>query len=122
LIAAVALLYSTTHGMAVQIKRLREQVDPHWRRGISYLKIGLRWLRGVVNKGRQLLIPVPLLMSDPQPCFSSKKTKEVLQQNLVLSNSLVTLQSCIEYRIAKMCQAISCASSTIFVLYLDPSE
>jgi len=75
-VAAVALLYSTTHGMAVHIKGLREQVDPHWRRGISYLKIGLRWLKGVVHKGRQLLMPVPLLMSDPQPCFSSKKAQK----------------------------------------------
>ncbi|WP_262561151.1 hypothetical protein [Acaryochloris sp. CCMEE 5410] len=40
LIAAVALLYSTTQGMAVHIKGLRQQVDPHWHRGISYLKIG----------------------------------------------------------------------------------
>jgi hypothetical protein len=72
----VALLYSITHGMAVQIKGLREQVDPHWRRGISYLKIRLCWLKGIVNKGRQLLMPVPLLMSDPQPCFSSKKAQK----------------------------------------------
>ena len=76
LVAAVALLYSTTHGMAVQIEGLREQVDPHWRRGISYLKIGLRWLKGVVNKGRQLLTPVPLLINDPQPCFASKKAEK----------------------------------------------
>lgn len=41
-------------GMAVQLLRLGRQVDPHWFRGLSYLKIGLRWLKGVVNKGRQL--------------------------------------------------------------------
>lgn len=76
LVAAVALLYSTTHGMAVQIEGLREQMDPHWRRGISYLKIGLRWLKGVVNKGRPLLMPVPLLINDPQPCFASKKARK----------------------------------------------
>jgi len=34
----LALLYGTTQGM-VQIQALRQQVDPHWRRGISYLKI-----------------------------------------------------------------------------------
>ena len=37
LVAAVALLYGTTQGMAVQIAGLRQQVDPHWRRGLSYL-------------------------------------------------------------------------------------
>ena len=41
--AAVALLYGTTQGMAAQIAGFRQQVDPHWRRGLSYLKIGLRW-------------------------------------------------------------------------------
>jgi len=61
--------------MAVQIAGLRQQVDPHWRRGLSYLKIGLLWLKGVLNKGRLLLTPVPLLPNDPQPCFSSKKAK-----------------------------------------------
>lgn len=75
LVTAVALLYSTTQGMAVQLEGLRQQVDPHWHRGISYLKIGLRWLKGVVNKGRQLFMPVPLLSKDPQPCFASKKAE-----------------------------------------------
>jgi len=73
LVAAVALLYATTQGMAVQLEGLRRQVDPHWQRGISYLKIGLRWLKGVVSKGRQLLMPVSLLPKDPQLCFASKK-------------------------------------------------
>ena len=76
LVAAVALLYSTTQGMAVQIAGLRQQVDPHWRRGLSYLKIGLRWLQGVLNKGRQLLTPIPLLPNDPQPCFASHKARQ----------------------------------------------
>lgn len=72
LVAALALLNATTQGMAVQIAGFRRQVDPHWQRGISYLKIGLRWLKGVVHKGRQLLNPIPLLPQDPQPCFASK--------------------------------------------------
>ncbi|XQQ07129.1 MAG: hypothetical protein EDM05_59455 [Leptolyngbya sp. IPPAS B-1204] len=75
LVAAIALLYATTHGMAVQLAGVRQQVDPHWRRGLSYLKIGLRWLKGVLHKGRQLLMPVPLLPNDPQPCFASKRAQ-----------------------------------------------
>jgi len=75
LVAALALLYATTQGMSVQIAGLRQQVDPHWRRGISYLKIGLRWLQGVVYKGRQLLSPIALLPQDPQPCFASKRAE-----------------------------------------------
>jgi hypothetical protein len=75
LVAAIALLFATTQGMAVQLAGLRQQVDPPWRRGISYLKIGLRWLRGVRHKGRTLLPCVPLLPQDPQPCFASLKAK-----------------------------------------------
>lgn len=70
-VTAVAMLDATTQGMAVQLEGLRRQVDPHCQRGISYLKSGLRWLKGVMNKGRQLLMPVPLLPRAPQPCFAS---------------------------------------------------
>ena len=75
LIAAVALLHATTTGMTVQIAGLRTTVDPHWQRGLSYLKIGLRYLRGVINKGRILLVPIPLFSKDPEPCFASKKAQ-----------------------------------------------
>ncbi len=76
LVVALAILFATSQGMAVQIKGLRTQVDPHWKRGLSYLKIGLRWLKGVINKGRELFAPITLLNKDPQPCFASKKAKE----------------------------------------------
>lgn len=76
LIVALALLFATVHGMTVQIQGLRRQVDPHWKRGLSYLKIGLRWLKGVLHKGRDLLSPLPLLSSDPEPCFASKKARK----------------------------------------------
>ena len=75
LVAAVAILYDTTQGMAVQLDGLRTQVAPHWMRGISYLNIGLRWLKGTVNKGRPLLKPITLFTVDPKPCFASKKAE-----------------------------------------------
>ena len=85
LVTAIALLYATTQGMAVQIAGLRTQVNPHWRRGLSYLKIGLRYLRGVVNKGRSLLFPRPLLPQDPQPCFASLKAQEDYYHSILFS-------------------------------------
>ncbi len=75
LVAALAILYATTQGMAVQMAGLRQRVDPHWQRGISYLKIGLRWLQGVLHKGRELLTPIPLLSQDPQRVFASKQAE-----------------------------------------------
>ena len=85
LVVALALLFATTQGMAVQIQGLRTQVDPHWKRGLSYLKIGLRWLKGVLNKGRTFLSPIPLLTQDPQPCFASKKAKKQYYDAILFS-------------------------------------
>ncbi len=76
LIVALALLFATCHGMTLQLKGLRTQVDPHWKRGLSYLKIGLRWLKGVLSKGRDLFFPTTLLSDDIQPCFASRKAKK----------------------------------------------
>ena len=76
LVVALALLFATAHGMTIQLNGLRTQVDPHWKRGLSYLKIGLRWLKGVLHKGRTLFSPVALFYQDTQPCFASKKAKK----------------------------------------------
>ena len=76
LVVALALLFATVHGMAVQVKGLRQRVDPHWKRGLSYLKIGLRWLKGVFFKDRDLFSPLTLSYQDTQPCFASKKAKK----------------------------------------------
>lgn len=76
LVVALALSFATCQGMAVQLKGLRTRVDPHWNRGISYLKIGIRWLNGVLHKGRDLLAPIALCSHIPQLCFASKKAKK----------------------------------------------
>ncbi len=41
----------------------------------AILLIGLRWLQGVLHKGRELLTPIPLLSQDPQPVFASKQAE-----------------------------------------------
>jgi hypothetical protein len=75
LIAAIAILSATCQGMAVQVAQLQQQVDPHWQRAISYLKIGWRWLQGVLHQARELLSFVPLLPQGPQPIFASKRAE-----------------------------------------------
>ena len=75
LIVAVSLLFATVYGMNIQVQGLRRKVDPHWRRGLSYLKIGLRWQSAVLHKGRDLLNPRSLSRHDPEPCFASKKAQ-----------------------------------------------
>ena len=55
LVVAIAILDSTIMGTTVHLSGLRQQIDIHYSRGLSYLKIGLRWLRGSIHKGRKLL-------------------------------------------------------------------
>jgi hypothetical protein len=57
LVAAVALLYGTAQGMAVQIAGLRQQVDPHWRRGISYLAHWTALAQGRSAQGTKIAHP-----------------------------------------------------------------
>jgi hypothetical protein len=92
LIVAIALLFATQQGISVHLSGLRRQVDTHWDRGLSYLKIGLRWLVGVVHKGRSSLPLSPLLSSDPLPCFPSRKKR--LLSSLCLSFDLVSTIIC----------------------------
>jgi hypothetical protein len=36
----------------------------------------LRWLQGVITRGRQLLFPQALLAADPEPYFASKPAEQ----------------------------------------------
>lgn len=85
LIVAVAILYSTIMGTTVQLSGLRQQVDIHYSRGLSYLKIGLRWLRGTIHKGRKLLQLLPLPNRDPERCFASRQAEADYYEQLLFS-------------------------------------
>jgi hypothetical protein len=75
LVVAISILFATLTGMAVHQSGSRSQVDAHFRRGLSYLKIGLRWLVGIVHKNRPFLRLDHLFSGDPAPCFASRKAR-----------------------------------------------
>jgi hypothetical protein len=45
LIVALATVHFLSTGLGVVRAKLRRWVDTHWDRGLSYFKIGWRWLR-----------------------------------------------------------------------------
>ena len=68
LVVAVATLLLVSQGTDVVNKGRRRWVDPHWLRGLSYLKIGWRWVKQAIHQGYRLsrrfaLSPAP----DPEP-------------------------------------------------------
>lgn len=74
LILATATLYLVSTGVSVVTLGLRRLVDSHWQRGLSYFKLGWRWLDYALTHAQGLLRfpwldPAP----DPAPVSASKK-------------------------------------------------
>jgi hypothetical protein len=73
-ILALATAYLVSTGVAVDTLGFRPLVDTHWRRGLSYLKIGWRWCEYALANQKWLhhilwLPPMP----DFEPVIASWK-------------------------------------------------
>ena len=81
LVVAIAVLVSSLQGYAVSLDGLRHQVDPHWQRGMSFVRIGLKWLQQVVaNAGRSFRTWIPIPLRDLEPCIPSRGVQRRKQQ------------------------------------------
>ncbi len=73
----IATLYLVSQKIEVAREEKRTILDPHWNRGMSYFKIGWRWIRKSFLKGYDIIKEFCL---DPAPNFepaiSSKKQFE----------------------------------------------
>ena len=77
LVLAVATLYLTLQGTAIVAAQKRQQVDVHFYRGMSYLKIGWAWVKSYLRKGWTLFSVVPLQTNiDPEPAMASRNQDE----------------------------------------------
>ncbi len=73
LVVAIAVLVGILQGYAVSQEGLRHQVDLHWQRGMSFMKIGVRWFQeAVANAGRTLLDWIPIPQKKLEPCVPSR--------------------------------------------------
>lgn len=65
---AVATLFLTIQGQKVVESGKRRYVDPHWFRGLSYMKIGWEWVKSSISRGFRLISQLYLSgESDPDP-------------------------------------------------------
>lgn len=68
LVLSVALLLLVSEGLQLVDNGLRRQVDPHWHRGLSYLKIGLRAVQYALSRGQAVFACLSLHGgADPAP-------------------------------------------------------
>jgi hypothetical protein len=73
-VLAVATLFLVSQGTEVVEQNQRRQVDPHWFRGQSYLKIGWNWIRQALHKGWNIISGFRLSGEpDPEPAKASQK-------------------------------------------------
>ena len=78
---ATATLYLVVQGSEVVAQGRRREVDPHWFRGSSYLKIGWQWLKHALSKGWQLIACWRLRGGeDPDPAMASRRQYETSQR------------------------------------------
>ncbi|QYO64558.1 transposase [Leptolyngbya sp. 7M] len=73
-VIALTMLFLVLQGMNVVTSGNRRQVDAHWNRGMSYLKIGWNWIRLAITQQWKIQV-YPFLSSlpDPQPAIASKR-------------------------------------------------
>lgn len=86
LILAVATLHCTSVGVGVVKAKLRRWVDTHWDRGMSYLKIGWKWLRQQYRQGWTTFLPFAIdPASDPEPDVASRRKAAQPKRQWVVS-------------------------------------
>lgn len=76
-VIALTMLFLVLQGVQVVASGQRRQVDAHWKRGMSYLKLGWNWIRLAIT--RQWKIQVFQFLSslpDPQPAIASMRQRE----------------------------------------------
>ena len=76
LVVAIAVLAGSLQGYALSLAGLRRQVDPHWKRGMSFLRIGLAALQmAVVDAAARLMDWLPIPLQELEPCIPSRKAR-----------------------------------------------
>ena len=73
LVVAIAVLLSSLQGYAISLSGQRPLVDSHWKRGLSFARIGLHWLQqSAIAAGRALLTWLPIPLQTLEPCWPSR--------------------------------------------------
>jgi hypothetical protein len=76
LVVAIAVLAGSLQGYALSLAGLRRQVDPHWKRGMSFLRLGLGALQMVVaDASVRLMAWLPIPLRELEPCIPSRKAQ-----------------------------------------------
>jgi hypothetical protein len=77
LVLAIAVLAGSLQGYAVSLAGLRREVDPHWKRGMSFLRLGLRTLQMLASDATtRLMAWLPIPLQELEPCIPSRRAQQ----------------------------------------------
>lgn len=81
-VLAITTLFLVSQGTQVVDANKRRWVDPHWFRGLSYLRIGWQWIKAALVRGWMLYTELVLNGSpDPEPAMASFKQAAQIKEN-----------------------------------------
>jgi Transposase DDE domain len=76
-VVALTMLFLVLQGTAVVTQGQRQAVDPHWKRGMSYLKFGWNWIRlAITEQSKIILYRFLSSVTDPEPAMASRRQSE----------------------------------------------
>ena len=77
LVVAIAVLISSLQGYAISLSGQRHRVDPHWKRGMSFLRLGLRTLQMLASDTTaRLMAWLPIPLQELEPCIPSRRAEQ----------------------------------------------
>jgi hypothetical protein len=76
-VIALTMLFLVLQGVQVVDSGKRRQVDAHWKRGMSYLKLGWNWIRlAITHQWKIQVYPFLSCSPDPQPAIASQRQQD----------------------------------------------
>jgi hypothetical protein len=76
-VLALTMLFLLLQGVQVVASGKRRQVDAHWNRGMSYLKLGWNWIRlAITHQWKIHVYPFLSCSPDPQPAIASRRQQD----------------------------------------------
>jgi len=86
LVFAVTAVFLIQQGCEVVDMGRRREVDPHWFRGLSYMKIGMNWVNRVLSNGGRLACTIKSYSCfDPEPAKASRRREAFLKEKRKMS-------------------------------------
>jgi hypothetical protein len=81
LVVAITVLAGSLQGYALSLAGLRRQVDPNWKRGISFLRLGLSALQMLASDvTSRMMVWLPIPLRELEPCIPSRRAQQTQAQ------------------------------------------